>query len=196
MSINSYSKLGVILAITIGVQFLAHGNWSAGKGQRTSFEGKDTIQWSSGYRLSYDDFKGPSRPENKGSGNDTMAICAFTIKYKLKVVDRFYLKIEAFAVFERNNSWMRVKTPFVLGHEQGHFDIAEIYALRFEKIVNDTTIKDPHDFFEFLNETFKQIAVECNDEEGKYDIISKNTLGREQYSKWISEQLDSLAKGR
>ncbi|MBN8853418.1 MAG: hypothetical protein BGO55_18330 [Sphingobacteriales bacterium 50-39] len=182
-----------ISVITLNFQWLLEHKESTAP--RKYFQEKsDTIHWSSVYRLTYDDFQGIPKPKSN-SDSDTLALCDYTIKYKIKMVGRD-LKIEAFAVFERNTSWIRVKIPLVLNHEQGHFDIAEIYALRFEKIVNDTTIKDPHDFLRFLNESFKKIVAECNEEEGKYDIISMNTLGREQYSKWISEQLDSLAKGR
>jgi len=184
-----------ISVVTLSFQWLWAHKESTGPGLRGYFQEKsDTIHWSSAYRLTYDDFQGIPKPKGS-SDRDTLAICAYKIKYQIKMVGPD-LKINAFAVFERNNSWIKEKSVWVLDHEQGHFDIAEIFALQFEKKANDTTIKDVHVFLDFLNTSFKETAAECNAEQEKYDIQTMNTLGKQYYSKWIKEQLDSLAKGR
>jgi hypothetical protein len=150
----------------------------------------DTIRWSAGRQLTFDDFQATPKPSNNQS-SDTLAVCSCSIEYTLKIVDG-KIKIYAFAVFSQKRSWMIRKTDFILQHEQGHFDIAEIYALRFQKNVNSSDIKNAHAFFEFLNSNLQQIVIECNVEQEKYDSWTSNSLGREPYYKWIREQLDSL----
>ena len=127
--------------------------------------------------------------------HDTLGVYASMIDYKLKAV-RNNLKIEAFAVFDKNHSWIMEKTQRILDHEQGHFDIAEIYAVRFEKKVNDSLIRDADVFLDYLNACYKEIAVQGNVAQAKYDIYTMNTLGRQEYDKWIGEKLDPLARGR
>jgi len=43
--------------------------------------------------------------------------------------------IEIYSYFDKNASWVKYKTTG-LSHEQGHFDIEEIYARRLKKIIN------------------------------------------------------------
>lgn len=52
------------------------------------------------------------------------------------------LDIDAAAFFSPGGSWARPdgKTPELLKHEQGHFDMAELYALKLRKAVQDAMI--------------------------------------------------------
>lgn len=52
------------------------------------------------------------------------------------------LDIDAAAFFSPSGSWARLdgKTPELLTHEQGHFDMAELYALRLRKAIQDAKI--------------------------------------------------------
>jgi hypothetical protein len=84
---------------------------------------------------------------------------------------------------------MKVKAPGVLKHEQGHFDLAEIFARRFEKTLNDTSINNPHDYFVFMYDFYKQTVDDLNVENNKYDIWTMNTFGKDYYFKWIHDQL-------
>jgi hypothetical protein len=52
------------------------------------------------------------------------------------------LDIDVAAFFSPSGSWVKPegKTPELLRHEQGHFDMAELYALRLRKAILDAKI--------------------------------------------------------
>jgi len=147
------------------------------------------INWSEGYRLDYTDFVGRQTPlKDSASSPDTLAVIKCYIKYDLKILSGKQV-VHGYAAMDPQLSWMKVKTPEVLKHEQGHFDLAEIYARKLEKTVNDTTIADLHDYVIFLTNYYKDIMDELKAENDKYDAWTRNTPGRNFYYKWISEQL-------
>ncbi len=84
---------------------------------------------------------------------------------------------------------MSRQVPEWLSHEQGHFDIAEIYARRFKQKVNDTTIAGLSEYISFVMDTYKEVLVECSKEQDKYDIWTKNTMGKSYYADWIRDEL-------
>jgi hypothetical protein len=158
----------------------------------TEYFQEDTIRWAKDYKLDYSDFQGPPQI-NKASGAayDTFAISTCSIKYHIKI-DSGKKKIDAQAIFLKSQSWMISKNASVLKHEQGHFDITEIYAKRFQKVVNESDISDTREFILLISSSYKQIGEECLKEQEKYDIWSMNTLGEQYYYKWIKEQLEII----
>jgi hypothetical protein len=150
------------------------------------------IKWSENYKLGYADFA----REHFGTKDslakyDTLATIDCFIKYEIKLESGKRV-IHAFAAMHPQTSWMKVKLPGVLQHEQGHFDLTEIYARKFEKTVNDTSISNPHDYFLFFTEYFKQTMEDLNAENEKYDIWTLNAFGKEYYYRWITQQLSQL----
>jgi len=147
------------------------------------------IKWSEGYKLNITDFGGEHYAARDSFAKyDTLAMIDCFIKYEIKLVSG-KRAIHAYAVMKPRTSWMKVKAPGVLKHEQGHFDLTEIYARRFEKTVNDTSIGSLHDYIEFLTAFYKQTMDELQAENDKYDIWTLNTPGKEYYYEWIHEQL-------
>jgi hypothetical protein len=150
---------------------------------------EDTILWTKSYKLDYSDFQGPQQlRRDSGATYDTLSISSCSIKYYIRI-DSGRKKINAQAIFLKKKSWMIGKAPSVLKHEQGHFDITEIYAKRFQKIVNESNISDTHEFILLISSSYKQIGEECLQEQKKYDSWSMNTMGEQYYYKWIEEQL-------
>ncbi len=97
-----------------------------------SERGKDIIYWQAGRKLTWSDFK-----ETKGSGN-TGAVSSTGFGYKLRVEgQKVEVTIQSF--FNRKESWVRKgeKHDKGLKHEQGHFDISEIFARKFRKHLNN-----------------------------------------------------------
>jgi hypothetical protein len=147
------------------------------------------IKWSEGYRLMYSDFAGKrSQSDDSTAPLDRLASINCSIKYELKIVNG-KREIHAYATMYPQKSWMRVRDPEVLQHEQEHFDIKEIYARKFEKTLNDSVIKDIADYVNFLTYSFKETFEDLKAEQRKYDAWSKNTPGKDYYYNWINEQL-------
>ncbi len=81
-----------------------------------------SIPWSEARKLSWSDFK--ARPD-AASANAAMTNSIINIEFNF---DDTSLDYTISCRFDKNRSWVKVRTVSVLEHEQGHFDIAEIYA--------------------------------------------------------------------
>lgn len=93
--------------------------------------------WTQHPTLTWNDFKG--RPPNATSYPSAVSNTGF--KYQL-VCRNGLLDIDVAAFFSPSGSWVRPdgKTPELLRHEQGHFDMAEVYALRLRRAVQHAKI--------------------------------------------------------
>jgi hypothetical protein len=161
---------------------------------RTFAQSDSILRWSADRKLTYGDFLGQCETAEVSHNNfDTIASIRCSIKYDFNIKDGKRI-IHAYAYVDPKKSWMDEKNSYVLNHKQGHFDIAEIFARRLEKAVNDTTVADIHNYLVYLNETFGQAIESLHEEQIKYDNYTLNTLGKEYYDKWISEQLNGQPK--
>ena len=90
--------------------------------------------WPQHSRLTWDDFK--ASPPKSSSYPSAVSDTGF--KYQL-VCRNGLLDIDVAAFFSPGGSWVKPdnKTPELLRHEQGHFDMAELYALRLRKAILD-----------------------------------------------------------
>ena len=88
----------------------------------TTDETHDYLPWSYGRPLTWEDFL--CEPKRN---TDAVALTstALGIAYN---VSGGQLHYEITCNFSKIKSWGILKTPYILAHEQGHFDITEIYA--------------------------------------------------------------------
>jgi hypothetical protein len=90
-----------------------------------------TIREWTRYTLDFADFKASA---DKKSNLDAYTDCG--IKYEMYVEDdSAYIRVVA--VLNRHKSWIKAKTPEVLQHEQGHFNICERSVRMFRKKIQD-----------------------------------------------------------
>lgn len=97
------------------------------------------IEWSSQRRLVWEDFRGPVPA---GATDERVAATAaslswsneYSIAWSRDTCSFSIARIDSAALFHPETSWVRPghRTPDVLEHEQGHFDIAQIFHHQFE----------------------------------------------------------------
>ena len=102
--------------------FLFVLSWLSGR----SFS-QDSVLWNADAKLTWADFKG-----KVDSGSSFIAVTVSGIQYKLRFDNRG-LSDSVFAVFYKAESWVKSPTEKALAHEQGHFDITEVFARRLRK---------------------------------------------------------------
>lgn len=91
-------------------------------------------------------------------------------------------KVDVFCTFDRNESYVvpNAKTDYILNHEQRHFDITYIYAVKFVNelkilsVVNDLEIEKLH----------SRIIEEKGRMQDKYDNETENSENRQLQSEW------------
>jgi hypothetical protein len=95
------------------------------------------LVWPEHPRLSWDDFK--AQPPQGVTYPSAESETGF--KYQL-LCSAGKLDVDAHAFFSPSGSWVipPKKNPELLKHEQGHFDMAEVYALKLKKAIRDANI--------------------------------------------------------
>ncbi|MEP6713513.1 MAG: hypothetical protein ABJA37_13900 [Ferruginibacter sp.] len=133
------------------------------------------IYWNSAYRLSFSDFKGSPTQEDTllrkvDSLNATHKLGAISKSLDVQLTTKSGKTIfKIYAGMEQFNSWIKNKNDSIsLKHEQGHFDICEIYARILRK-----EIKKAKTLAE-ANSMFTKISDDENYEQDKYD--NENTF--------------------
>lgn len=154
-----------------------------------SFAQSDTIYWKSNYKLTWDDFE--ERPDTSLM---QAALTHCNISYKsYEQGDKLAFKVTCF--FNKSKSWSKHKDNMeLLNHEQGHFNIAELFARKLRKELlqynyNEATVlKD-------VPAIFKKILADKKAYNALYDNeteLSKNKDKQDYWDKKIMKELEEL----
>lgn len=149
---------------------------------------EDEIIWSDSRRLSWDDFKGvPAGKQLTG------AVTYSTIKATPKVAGYWNnrVEVEVKAVFRCDRSWAREKaktSEYLLNHEQRHFDIAELYARKIRKALQDYRIT-PRNYPQIKAEVIEKLFEEYVEFDKSYDQLTVHGLKSGVQQEW-DEQID------
>jgi hypothetical protein len=129
-------------------------------------ETEEYISWSAMRKLNWEDF----RCEPKRN-TDAVALTstALGITYRMSNGELDY---EITCSFSKIKSWGILKTPYILAHEQGHFDITEIFARKLHQELLD---------YKFSRRTYRQ------DVNNIYDRVVK---AKEAFQKAYDGQTD------
>lgn len=93
----------------------------------------DTIHWRPDYKLKWEDFQ--AHPDNN-SPDIANSNTSFSYRYQTATTGNTFVVV---AYFNKNKSWVQrdKMNSNTLIHEQGHFDIREIYAKKLSQILNN-----------------------------------------------------------
>ena len=159
-------------------------------------EKRSLIYYSPSEKLTWNDFKG--KPVLSSSA---AAITNAGIGFKMAFRSRdniTTLQITVNCNFSIADSWVKDgrKTPYILNHEQHHFDIAYINAMLF--IQNLKTAKyNMNDYAKVIEKIYYQAQADLQTMQNAYDSETKNSQLQEVQELWnkkIDAQLASLAK--
>ena len=154
----------------------------------TQEKGEDTLSWSSSRRLEWADYKGKPDP-----GSDAAASTATYLGFEYSIHNQdFSFKISC--RFSKNNSWGVVKNEYILSHEQGHFDIAEIFARRLNKKMGEYQF-NKDSYRRELDNLYNDILEENEKMQKQYDSetdYSRNKIVQAGWLKKIYGVLEEL----
>ncbi|TGV04752.1 DUF922 domain-containing protein [Flavivirga rizhaonensis] len=154
------------------------------------------ISWNESYKLSWSDFK--DKPDKSTSA---VAITASGITFGFSVSateDRVVdFTSEVHTHFYPEKSWYKKEQAdhHVLGHEQLHFDITELYARKFryriEQIVVSNSVRAQ------LKTLHNTINKELSQMQNRYDSETNYSRNVEAQTKWklyIADELKKFSK--
>jgi hypothetical protein len=159
----------------------------ANRGSRmtaSSTSSSSEMTWSKERKLTWDDFRGaiPHNAEEQtaaatycGIGFETNSISSTNTNLKIRVYNTFYI----------NNSWARPEemNEDVLAHEQGHFDLCELYTRKLRERmsnlkVNANTMKPT------LRKIYEELQVEYRARQEAYEDETSHGVNLPQQKRW------------
>jgi hypothetical protein len=161
------------------------------------------VLWDRTKKLTFGDFKFPviEKPrkideivEIEYYGDfDYSARSIIELYYAIDVSSRPYLRYRIFASFRQFHSYILGKSDtMVLKHEQGHFDICELYCRVMRKYLNDNALSKytEEDFTHALD----SIYICYNNYDSLYDRKTYEYFAQIEWSEKILRQIDSLSE--
>jgi hypothetical protein len=150
----------------------------------------EQIIWSKDHPLAWEDFKG--KPINYSSSG-AITSSGFDPEYRY---EKGILIIKSVAFFSPMKSWVKEesKDKDGLQHEQGHFDISEIYVRRFRKCLNEEKFKSKN-IKENINKIYALKKIELNIYQDDYDKETSHHLNKAKQNEWldkITKELEAL----
>lgn len=158
------------------------------------FIADESIQWSENQKLTWDDFLG-----QPNSNSDAAAVTSSGIVfgYKMSQVNNTIesITIQASAHFYPEKSWVKLNqaSAHILGHEQLHFDITELFTRKLRKETNE--IAPSENAHQILDAVHARIVKELHAMQNLYDNetdFSRNYENQVLWEERIKMELEQL----
>jgi hypothetical protein len=154
---------------------------------------EDIIKWKREKKLTWADYK--AQPDTTGF---TAAVtkCGISFSTVTSSYERYIF--EVYATFESKKSWVWKKraSDTLLLHEQGHFDLTELYTRKFRKALSDSTFVIS-EIKTQIRKLFEVYVDSLNQRDFLYDKETRNSLNRKKQKEWtlqIMQELKTLEK--
>ncbi|HWK02981.1 MAG TPA: DUF922 domain-containing protein [Puia sp.] len=146
---------------------------------------QDTIYWRPDYRLEWKDFKGKIDATKKYG-----ALSYTGILYKASYgINGLTFKVVSY--FNRKESWVKLRSNIGLKHEQGHFNITELFTRKLTQTLENFVV-NPSTATQDLKAIYLKIYNEKNKMQSLYDKetdFSRNIQMQEFWDKKIQQEL-------
>jgi hypothetical protein len=98
------------------------------------------------------------------------------------------------AIFSKSKSYMKDDSPYILKHEQIHFDITELYARKFRQAIIDKDFTKVKNISETMQKIANKIVKEWQKEENKYDNDTEHGFNAAKQKLWNEKIEKRLAE--
>jgi len=167
------------------------------------------IRWDESRHLTWDDFRGIPNPLSPYSAFIKTRI-DYQVSYDSKLVQGschyWFTKVEGIAYMSKVESFVKEqgRNGYILNHEQGHFDLTQIYAKRFTEraeveLLNNEFLCPDNDAGKINNAAnrkakiiLNQISNELQSVQNNYDVETNHGLYYNGQKKWDSIRLKLL----
>jgi Bacterial protein of unknown function (DUF922) len=141
---------------------------------------EELIDWSATKRLAWNDYKGKPDPHSDAAATTTSYL---GIEYNFKNNTVTYKIV---CRFSKNKSWGLYKTDHILGHEQGHFDITEIFARKLNKLTGEYKF-NKNTCQQDLQKIYTNVMDEKEQLQNQYDKETDFSRNKEKQAEWLKK---------
>ena len=146
---------------------------------------EELLDWSASRKLTWNDYKASPDPNSDAAASTTSYLA---IEYNI-TSSSFGYKIES--RFSKTRSWGLHKTAYILSHEQGHFDIAEIFARKLNKKMSEYRF-NKRTYQQDLNKIYHDILEEKEEMQNDYDKETNHSIKEAKQAEWLKKIKDML----
>ena len=143
-------------------------------------QGKDEqlIDWNASGRLTWNDYK--ARPD---PAIDAAALTTTYLGIEYNITSTGF----SYAIqcrFSKDRSWGLHQTDYILEHEQGHFDIAEIFARKLNRQMKGYQF-NRNSYQQDLKKIYNDIMDEKENFQDSYDKETNHSINKEKQAEWL-----------
>ena len=146
------------------------------------------IEWSEDRKLTWNDFMADTPRVASASALASTAIRIDWGYYSDSL--RYHIHCR----FDRDSSWAKVKNDYILAHEQGHFDLTEIYARRLNRALKQYHA-DEKNFRVGVNDIYQEMMRQYSEGQDRYDHETNFSRNHSEEQNWLAKitlELDLL----
>jgi hypothetical protein len=150
------------------------------------------FQWKEHSRLTWADFRGPAM--NHGEEDETAAVTHCGMGFKTSPGADGKPVITVFNKFYTNKSWVRsdAKIPSILEHEQGHFDLCEIYTRKLRESLEGFDLDKPN-AKQQMYDIYYRINSEYEARQQQYEDETTHGVNEPIQKRWTANINNELA---
>jgi len=141
-------------------------------------DNEELVKWKANKKLTWADYKSKPDPNSDAAASTTTYL---KVEYNISST-KFDFKIESF--FSKTRSWGLHKTAYILSHEQGHFDIAEVYARKLYKKLSEYKF-NKRTYQKDLKKIYEEVTDEKEEIQNKYDKETKHSINKVRQAEWL-----------
>ncbi len=138
------------------------------------------IQWDAERKLTWDDYRGEPDASTDAAASTTTLL---TVSYQFRKTG-FIFNIRS--GFDPSRSWGIHRTAYILSHEQGHFDIAEVYARKLYRKLSEYRY-DAKNYQKDLKKIYDEVISEKEEMQHKYDEETKHSIYKVRQAEWLKK---------
>lgn len=143
-------------------------------------ESGNYLPWANGRPLTWEDFL--CEPK-RNSDAVALTSTALGISYN---ASNHQLHYEITCGFSKEKSWGILRTSYILAHEQGHFDITEIFARKLHKELLDYKF-NRRTFRQDVNVIYDRVVKEKENFQFAYDGITDHSRNKTMQKEWLEK---------
>ena len=182
----------VLLSLDAAAQLSTNIYWTKQAGLPSS----EIIYYSPGNELEWSHFRG--RPDHAARAA-AITVSGFGYKAEMKNIGRNgTLNIGVYCYFSKTKSWVKngKTTPFILNHEQQHFNISYIAAcIFFDRLKNANITVSNYD--DVVPRIYNECCAILNKLQDDYDGQTKNGQLKDVQAKWndyLSDKIEMVTR--
>lgn len=141
---------------------------------------EEVLEWDPSRKLSWADYKARPNPDSDAAASTTTYL---GINYNI-TSRSFSYKI--YSRFSKTRSWGLHKTAHILSHEQGHFDIAEIFARKLHKKMSEYEF-NKKTYNKDLEKIYRDVTKEKEDTQNQYDKETNHSIIKTEQLLWLKK---------